>query len=272
MILQYKLFENIQKAKKILKDKNISDKDPKFLQLKELLKNNLGYIGQFTKWYMIDNESYEKIKEIYNELLDVELTTPIDTFEKLENLYDYIQSYNIDKKVNQVIKSLPSGTRQLVNNELKDLISLNIQYSKQISDFYSKKGGRYKDIKSLIKDTRDYITNLSGEYNLETMLKKIEKYDVDIIISKPETLMIRINDYNASCKLGSKHWCISTSSSYWNSYVNEFTSQYFVYDFTKDISDKEHLLGATISPSGEITSAHYADDSKINDLSIFDSL
>ena len=84
--------------------------------------------------------------------------------------------------------------------------------------------------------------------------------------------MVKVNNYDASCKIGSKHWCISTSDSYWKSFVNEFTTQFFIYDFTKDISDKKHMIGATISPSGRVTSAHWADDSSVNDLTYFDSL
>ena len=84
--------------------------------------------------------------------------------------------------------------------------------------------------------------------------------------------MIRVNDYKASCKIGSKHWCISTSQSMWDSYVNDFTNQYFVYDFTKDISDIRHMIGTTVSPGGKITSGHWADDSTIRDLSVLDDL
>ena len=68
MITSYKLFENLEKAKKILKENDISLVNSDFLKLKELLKNNSGYLGQFTKWLFIDNELFSKIVEIYDML------------------------------------------------------------------------------------------------------------------------------------------------------------------------------------------------------------
>lgn len=44
----YKIFENLQKAKTILRDNNIEETNISFIRLKELLKNNMGYIGWFT--------------------------------------------------------------------------------------------------------------------------------------------------------------------------------------------------------------------------------
>ena len=104
------------------------------------------------------------------------------------------------------------------------------------------------------------------------MLKKIEGLNVGVIIANPELLMLKVNDFPTSHNIGSPHWCISTSQSYWNSYVNEFTQQYFIYDFTKDISDIKHMIGATISPNGKISHAHFADDSSVRDMTYFDEL
>jgi len=272
IITDYKLFENLDKAKKLLTELHISETDPKFLKLKELLKNNMGYMGTFTKWYIKDHESWDKIEEIFKMLKTTQIDKPIEEFEKLEDLYDFIQNYEINKKTNQVINALPSRTRELVNEDLRNLISLNTQYAKHIKDWYSKKGGRYKDIKSLYSDTNDFIKNLSGGFNLEAILKKAEGTNSDVIVATPDLLMLRINDYATSKALGSKHWCIVTSESMFKSYVTEFTTQYFFWDFTKDISDKKHMIGATISPNGTISNAHWADDSAVRDMTYFDSL
>jgi hypothetical protein len=273
-MLNYKLFENLQKAKKVLFDHKIPESNPDFIKLKDLLKNNMGYIGKFTEWMVVDHEPFDKIKDTFIELQNNPINKPFDSFKKLEELYDYIQSYTGDKKVNQMLKALPSGTRSFAekSKELKDLLKMNIKYTKAIVDLYSKKGGRYKEIKKLISDTIDYITNISGDFNLENMLEKIKDYNVEIIEANPEILMIKVNDYKAAHDLGSIHWCISTSKSTFEQYANAFTVQYFIYDFTKKISDISHLIGATLNPNGEIAYAHYADDSKVEDLSIFDEL
>jgi len=275
MIEQYQIFENLQQAKKLLKDMHIADDDPRLIRLRELLKNNLGYMGVFTKWLFKDRESFDRIEDVFNKLKTINnLDRQADSFEKMEDLYDYLQSFEIDRKVNQVLKSLPSRTRELVNDELKELIRLNSddKIVNDIKDLYSKKGGRYKDIESLVKDTKDYINNLKGDFNLETIKKNMEGLNVDIVVDTPELLMARVNDYETSKQIGSKHWCIVTSESMWNHYVNDFTNQYFVWDFTKDISDKRHMIGTTVSPGGKITSGHWADDTSIRDLSVLDDL
>lgn len=291
MIESYKLFENLQKAKKILRELNIPEDNEKYQQLKQLLNKNIGYMGTFTKWLFKDNESFENIKDVYNKLTNIKIDRQIDTFDKLEDLYDYIQNYEIIKKTNQVIKSLPSRTRNLVGDKLKTLISLNIDHADKLKDFYSKKGGRYKTPESLLNDTKDFLKNLEGDFNLESILNKMKELDLKVIYEddynskpeleeaikeenpdvvvvhqSPEVLMAKVMSYDASCKLGTKHWCITTSKSMFDSYVNEFTVQYFIWDFTKDKSDKKHMIGATVGPNDEITNAHWSDDSSISNI------
>ena len=301
MIQNYKLFENLDKAKKLLVELNIPQTDPRFVKLRELLKNNLGYMGTFTKWYIKDREDWDKIEDTFMALKNTRIDKPIEEFEKLENLYDYIQQFDINKRVNQIINTLPSHTRENVSEELKDLLKLNIEWEESIKAFYRNKGGRYNshshwwklptEFRShkewLVDVTKTLIKNLKGGFNLESILDKMEKnslkvkpinsttpgsYDVEVIIETPDLLMVRVNNFKSSHIIGSSHWCISQSSSYWNSYVNEFTQQYFIYDFTKDISDIKHMIGATISPSGKITHAHFANDRAVGDLGYFDNL
>jgi hypothetical protein len=301
MIQNYKLFENLDKAKKLLAELNIPQTDPRFVKLRELLKNNLGYMGQFTKWYIKDREEWDKIEDTFKELKNKRIDKPIESFEKLENLYDYLQQSGIKQKVNQVISSLPSHTRENSSPELENLIALNIEWEDAIKAFYRNKGGRYNkhshwwklppEFKNyqewLVDVTKTLIKNLKGGFNLESIKEKMENnglkvrplndktpgsYDVEIIIETPDLLMVRCNNFKASHIIGSSHWCISQSSGYWNSYVNEFTQQYFIYDFTKDISDIKHMIGATISPSGKITHAHFANDRSVQDMTYFDNL
>ena len=262
-LLKYKIFEDVNKSKKILKDLNIPEDNADYKKLKELLKKHTGYVGQFTKWLFQDREPFTQIEDVYKMLSEIQIDKNINSFKKLEDLYDYLQSYEINQKTNQVLKGLPSRTRELANDELKSLISLNIEYSKSVKDFYSKKGGKYKNIETLVKDTKDYINNLKGDFNLEEIKKKLVGLNVILVDESEELLLIQVLDYDASSKIGPKAWCIVTSESMWRSYVNEFTNQYFVFDFTKDISDKSHMIGFTVSPGDKIANAHWADDSAV---------
>lgn len=297
----YMLNENLDKAKKLLDDLDIPQTDKRFVQLRELLKNNLGYIGAFTKWYIKDGEEWDKIEDTFKALKNNKIDKQIESFEKIEDLFDYIQNFQSNKKVNQIINTLPSYTRENVSPELINLLNLNIEWSEAIKKFYRDKGGRYNrhsqwwklpsEFKTyqewLVDVTKTLIKNLKGGFNLESIKGKMDKnnlkvkqvdstdkgiYDVEIIIETPDMLMVRVNNFRASQIIGSSHWCISQSQSYWNSYVNEFAQQYFIYDFTKDISDVRHMIGATISPSSKISAAHWSDDKKVDDLSYFDNI
>ena len=138
----HELFENLEKAKKMMADLKLPLTDPKFLQLKELLKNNLGYMGPFTKWYIEDREDWVKIDDTFKLLKNIKIDRPIESFKKLEDLYDYIQQFEINKKVNQIISALPSYSQENVSEGLRNLLKLNIEWEDHIKNFYHNKGGR----------------------------------------------------------------------------------------------------------------------------------
>lgn len=260
------LNENMDQARSILKRLKIPEQDPRFQELKEILlkDNKIGYIGKFTKWFFEDREPMNKIMEVYEMLKNHPTKVPpIDTFKTLENLFDFLQGSGISTKVNQVINSIPSQARKHVTDKLKKLIELNIKYASALIDFYSKKGGRFKNPDTLFKETKDLIENLSGKFNLETYKKKIKDkgLNVEIMLESPDILVIRPLDYEASCELGSKSWCISYSKNYWDSYADIFSNQYFIYDFTKNIDDKKSMIGVTVNPDGTYKAAHFKDDS-----------
>jgi hypothetical protein len=258
MITRFKIFENVQYSKKVLSELDIDLNNENYLKLRDLLKSNLGYLGKFTEWMFKDKTPFDQLESLYNDLSNVKLDKPIDSFKDPEELYDYITSFKINRKINQAIKSLPSKTRRLVNQNLKDLINNNIKYANNIRGFYSKKGGRYKDVNTLINDTKSLIKNLSGGWSVDSI-----KYNKEELVYKDEfTLILHINSYERSEELGSSHWCISTNKHQWENYVSDFNKQYFIYDFTKDISDKKSMIGVTINISGRIKSTHYRDDSK----------
>jgi len=55
MITRYKIFENVQYAKKVLNELDIPQDDSGYVELKNILGNNLGYIGKFTEWHYKDD-------------------------------------------------------------------------------------------------------------------------------------------------------------------------------------------------------------------------
>ena len=258
LIISYKIFENVQKSKSVLNELDIPLDNEDYIKLKSLLGKHTGYLGKFTEWLFKDEFSFNQIEMVFNELLQIKLDRDINHFESPERLYDYLTELKISSKVNQVLKSLPSRSRRLVNDKLHNLIKLNIQYSDSIKDFYSKKGGRYKTSDKLYSDTESLINNLSGGWDVDSIKYKPE----ELVYKDSSTLILHIENYKRSCDLGSKHWCISTDEYMWKNYTEDFNKQYFIYDFSKSQSDKKSMIGVTIDTSGSISACHYKDDSE----------
>jgi ankyrin repeat protein len=260
MITRYKLFENVYYAKKILKSLDIPQDSPEYIKLKSMLGKHQGYLGKFTEWMFKDEFPFEQLQSVFNELQTVKLDKPITEFKSPEEVYDYLTSLKINTKVNQVINSLPSRTRRLANDKLRDLISNNIKYASNIRDFYSKKGGRYKTFDKLYNDTESLIKNLSGGWNVES----IKYLPQELVYKDDTTLILHISSYERSNKLGSQHWCISTDEFMWKKYTDDFNKQYFIYDFSKSPSSKESMIGVTVTINGDIYATHYRDDTDAN--------
>jgi len=265
------LNENMQQAKAILKKLNIPETDPRFQELKQMLldDNKVGYVGKFTKWVFKDREPWEKLIEVYDMLKKhPHKVPPIDTFKTIEELFDFLQGSEISSKTGKALRDLK---KRLIYFKLSDreeqkldsLLELNVKYVDAIRDFYNKKGRKFRNFGDLLSETESLIKNLSGGFNLEAMKKKIKQTNskVKIMLERPDILVLAPQDYNTSCALGSQSWCISYSKNYWDSYVDVFSNQYFIFDFTKPLSDKRSMIGVTVNPDGSFKAAHFKDDS-----------
>lgn len=265
------LNENMQQARSILKNLKIPEEDPKFQELKQMLldDNRIGYIGPFTKWIFKDREPWDKLIEVYEMVKNhPHKVPPIHKFKTLESLFDFLQSSEITSKTSKAIKDLKKRIIYFKlssdqEKKLDNLLELNVKYIDSISNFYNKKGRKFKSFVDLFNETESLINNLSGGFNLAAMKNKIKKTnsDVDIMLERPDLLVLRPNNYKTSCALGSNSWCISYSKNYWDNYVDVFSNQYFIYDFTKSLSDKKSMIGVTVNPDTSFKAAHFKDDS-----------
>lgn len=295
-LFDYLILENMQQAKALLKRNNIEETNPEFLELKSMLgltpeaqkakvKQAPGYLGKFTKWFFEDRQTMTAIKELYelikaNPSIKFQIDNPKsyghegkgDRRPELEALYDFITEKNVEQKSGAIIKALPSRTRKFANKKLMNLIADNTKFHKEIKDFYGKKGGRYKNSNDLYNDTEAFVSNFHTKFNLDTYLQMLnnagkEGEDYNIIYKSPELLIVQPMNYETSCRIGSKQWCISTSKGQWDNYVDEFSNQYFIYDFTKKLSDKRSYIGVTAVPSESdespvFSDMHFKDDSR----------
>ena len=259
-ITRYKLFENVQQSKKILKELNIPETNEEYVELREILKRNIGYLGKFTEWLFNYDISLEELEELYKKVREIrKLDKPLDSFESPYELLNYIKSRESDMKLNQIIKSIPSRNRRLVNQKLKDFLLKNIEYSEYIKDLYSKKSGGYRSVDDFIKLTSRNINNIKSGWTAEAI-----KYEESEVVYRDNiTLILDIPNYERSCVLGTTYWCISTNERHWDKHTTDFNKQYFIYDFSETIGDKRSLIGVTIQPDGSIESSHYRDNTEL---------
>ena len=142
--------------------------------------------------------------------------------------------------------------------------------------FYSK----LKDFKKL-DDVIDYAINYVKSVNnnqFSKFMKKIDEVNTKfgpqngarISYDKDGYLVIEVNSYISNRELnGHTSHCIARSGSYWDSYLEDFNKQYYVYNFNLDPTDNNSVIGMTIKPNGELKAAHAKNDSNV--LSSFKS-
>lgn len=314
----YRLNEDIKAAKKILQRMHINPDNKDFKEIVDMLQRHPNYVAKFTEWFFVMRDSMEEIRIVY-ELLNTS-SVKVNIYEKLpkqkgeqplaipreeerfrgreferdmpkksvtpykfehaEQLYDFLVNATLDKKVNQIIKRLPSRTREAVKDYkplielLRSTITDNPNLSPYIGSFFATSGGRdmYKnDPGLLVNDTEGYIEGITGDWNLAAKLDDMDTWKKDddyvLIVVSPSMLVLECKTYEFSKAFGSKNWCISTQQSYFNSYADVFSRQYFILDFTKKPSDNRSLIGATISANGDIREAEYKNNSHDHSIS-----
>jgi len=122
---------------------------------------------------------------------------------------------------------------------------------------------QHKEIKKTDKDL-EYLYSIevhnvkSQKIGYEETLNELKKVkDLKIVYTNDESkrIIAKIDTYNASCRVGSKNWCISSviyggslgnanGIMYWGMYLrNVDNRQYFVWDFKQ--TDEEWILVGT---------------------------
>lgn len=173
-----------------------------------------------------------------------------------ENVYDLLQHVGIKKRANSWIKLIPGKVRSLVKSNQEEFENIITSFSDESS--YKKfllKSSRYKKYNDFINNLKIHINaqglSISSVYNeiMDTIGADIHYMEDDLIIAVIYTA-------EASSKLGSRSWCISTGGSYWSSYVErDGNVQYFIWDYKIEKSNSKHKIGVTMSKNG-ITAAH----------------
>jgi hypothetical protein len=111
------------------------------------------------------------------------------------------------------------------------------------------------------------LLNTINQFNDEAINIKAFNTNANIIIKNDEYTIIEISDFNQSKNLGSSSWCISRDEHYFNSYTKNLNHQYFIFDFNKQSTDNECMIGLTLKEDGSYYTAHAKNDTHIKESS-----
>jgi hypothetical protein len=272
--------ENLNQARKILKKYKTEEDSEQFQNIKNIVEaefgeNKFGYLGLLTKFYFEKKITYHEISNIANKISQnrdnlKKLPKQIASYDSPEELYDdltKLEEYSIYNKefVSKLKGKLKNEARK--DQELIEIYTNLKDDQKQdlINNFIKPKVSRYNDYKSFREELVVYInkSNLNKEEIIESIKNQNGAY---LYYSDDEFIVSEVFSPQASCSLGSKSWCISTSKYYFDSYAGFDTGnkQYFVWNLKVSSLSEESLVGVTINKTGGIRTAHLKNDKLLN--------
>ena len=177
-------------CKKYGKDPN----DPQVVKIKKMLQKHMGYFPKMAEWVFTDKSTITELRNIMDLLGNVKISKPITSFNSSEELYDHLTEVQNKRKLNQIVKSIPSKSRKNVSKRIKDLIYNNLDKEEMFKDFFSKKGGSCKTEDDIYQMISEIINLVDGDQSYTSVLNKIDKRikSLSLSIGKKITHYIRV--------------------------------------------------------------------------------
>lgn len=226
------------------------DLNDKYTYRRQLVKNLYFSSDKIKRSF----EKYKKYESLFKNLqkLDKEDDSYLNLLESkdLEDFDDKMRSAIEKNQIKLYAKKYLGSYLKMANNETFELFKL-----------IKEKNINHLLIKKELKNIALYNDTETLNHFLEVLIKKdkldstrvfldIEEnnLDVDMLYNDDKYLVLNINNFEASKKLGSSQWCISTSESYYNSYLkgDDKRNHLFFYDFTKKETHQLSKIGFTI--------------------------
>lgn len=184
----------------------------------------------------------------------------------IEVFGDKISHIITKHKINQYRKSITSNKYEHFLNDdnykdFKTLYELNVT-KEELQKYVGKKIASCKEQSSFDTILKDLIKIVNSfEYNI--VLNNLEKYNIKPFYDKEGVIAFEVLKYEECKKFGSPSWCIQRSESTFYDYKDN-CHQVIVYDFNKELSDSESMIGFTIYNDGSQRTQHLKDDSHFN--------
>tara|TARA_R110000772_G_scaffold2410_4_gene8582 strand:+ start:56124 stop:58595 length:2472 start_codon:yes stop_codon:yes gene_type:complete len=269
------LNENIQKARKILKSVKRTEKATRFVRIKELTKDNPGFLGLFTYLHFKKNIAFLVLKSLLDTLISnkrllkdlPKQVVNYDNIEELEDDINILREFAIYNKefVSRLNSKLKLKARE--DEELKTVFTyLDLDGKKNLFTNFISKQSRYDDYKNFRIDLINFLNDNTKDK--EELIEKVnDTKGAYIIYNQDNVIISEVFTKYASTKLGSKSWCISgNGASYWEQYAGLKTGnkQYFLWNFNVASSNIDSKVGITIKKNGDSYTAHLKNDAFVN--------
>jgi hypothetical protein len=180
-----------------------------------------------------------------------------------ENIDDYIHSIKKIHQVEQFAGSILSAKYKHFLNDttFKYFETLHDQDfgQKELQMYIGKKLAAIKTEDDMIEILQSTINLLSG-FSSEKVMEKLDSLNITPILYENNRLIFEVTSHDECKQLGSPAWCIVREESYFDQYTDDGNRQYICYDFNKDQSDYESMLGFTYTIDGDLHTAHYKND------------
>lgn len=231
--------------------------------IKGLLGNNQGYYHLFNKFHEKEGVPLESLQQLIDNIKRLKplIKKNLVTFDKYEDLIDYLIEIEEDSNVKKIKDLFPKKSKFLITPEVESIIIDN-KYKYDVFKNFLKKISYYvKNPKNFAADLSDFIKNMSGEFNLNVYLSKAKESECLVVEATETELILVVNNYTSMKKIGTQSWCIVRDEYMFDRYVKGRV-QFVIFDFTKNVSDIKSMIGVTLNPNGSLYAAHFKNDSK----------
>ena len=218
-----------------------------FLKYKHLMHNNkINFESFFKEEAYESKEAFEKGIEFFGD--KVQNTILINKAKKLKN------SVMSNKYSHLEYEGINDAFQVLVEENIgRDIIQ----------KFLTKKLAAIHSPFEFEESMNEFINdNISWER--EHLLSKIKKMNknIEVVSDEDNKLLLKINSFEESKRLGSKMWCITREKRYFNNYTSDLGFFCFLYDFNKSPQDKHSMQAIIINPK-ETDEIYLKDDTLV---------
>jgi len=267
-----KLFEDINKARSILKNKSIFETDPDFIKIRELLKKNPGYIGFFTHLRYEKNNSVEDLIEFFDVIQKSQsqinkFPKPLIKYDTIEEVIDEIEKLKLDSSIHHIYSEFPKLQKSFIKTKQDSDLLSQLSKRKDSSTFF-RKIASYKNRKDLIEGLKNFL-KVDPNAKANDIIKKCKEIGSDVIYYSEEKDVLVVRVYSASeirILAGDSAWCIKNDATF-KSYVYDKTCYQFIL-FLLNREDLNRKIGITYAlsrtDSDPFQTAHNINDGSVS--------